>query len=63
MIYEPSFRQTIVWTRLFRSPVRIESEWCNSYTEARNQAIETARAMGWTPPKCWQLWRRNDTNP
>lgn len=50
----------IVWTKFNGEKIStsIASNCCNY---AKQETIRDAKELGWTPPKWWQWWRRNDT--
>lgn len=51
-----TYGQTIHWTGWdFESTVSVQG--CSSSEEAFSEAVLTAKAMGWTPPRWWQWWR------
>jgi hypothetical protein len=56
-----SYGQTIRWTDFDGTISRITNSGYDSADEARHEAIERARELGWTPPKWWQFWRWDDT--
>jgi hypothetical protein len=53
--------QEIHWTELNGDRHNVSSGWHGSLEAARWEALQMAKAFGWTPPRWWQFWRWNDT--
>ena len=52
---------TIKWTTVIGDRITFGVNGCKTCDEAKQQALEIAKDLGWTRPKWWQWWRRNDT--
>jgi hypothetical protein len=60
----PHYGQTIEWTTIWGECYTVEV-WgcacCSTREDVTRDALTVARLAGWTPPRWWQWWRRNDT--
>lgn len=51
------YGQRVVWSDLSGNVVAVEASGCSTPQEALHEAIASAKAMGWKPPRWWQWWR------
>ena len=51
------YGQKIEWRGLDGSVSAVEVNECESPQEAIDEAIKSAKAFGWSPPRWWQWWR------
>lgn len=56
-----TYGQSIVWTSFGGDRSCINVDGCLTPEEARRDAINSAKRLGWTPPRWWQWWRWDDT--
>lgn len=52
-----SYGRTIRWYGLDGSVSTFTVDKCETPQEALSEAITSAKAFGWTPPRWWQWWR------
>ena len=55
------YGQRISWTTFRGDQVSVESRDMATEKAAREEAVKSARLLGWEPPRWWQWWRRHDT--
>lgn len=53
----PTYGQTITWVADDGTKASVVVEDCDSPEEALHEAMRSARACGWKPPRWWQWWR------
>jgi len=56
-----TYAQEIKWTKYNKQQQKVIIRGCNSVDEARAKIMVWAYDNGWTNPKWWQWWRKNDT--
>jgi len=54
------YGQKIIWHDFWRNWQVVHVSGTNP-EHVRKLAIDSAKEMGWTPPKWWQFWRWDDT--
>ena len=52
---------SITWTKRDKSITTVKVYDHATLESAKNAAIKSAAFFGWTQPKWWQWWRREDT--
>jgi hypothetical protein len=56
-----SYGQDITYTDFWGSKTTCGVSGLDTPDEALNEALKLAKLDGWSPPRWWQWWRRNDT--
>lgn len=56
-----TFGQIVRWTTFDGNVFTFELSGYSTVEEAKFDALRRAKVVGWTPPRWWQWWRRDDT--
>ncbi len=59
----PRYGFFMEWSPRVGTCMRVDVDACNSWEEAREAAVRSARWMGWTSPRWWQWWRWGEVSP
>ena len=54
-------RHSITWTTILGRKQVVIVEGRATMGEAAMDVVLLAISVGWTPPRCWQWWRKSDT--
>lgn len=55
------YSYTIKWTLWSGESQTVSERWFDTLEEMEAARRETAKRIGWTPPKWWQYWRWLDS--
>jgi len=58
---DPTWGYEVRWTEFNGDEQRLSSDGHITLDDAKRHAFGCASLCGWTQPKWWQWWRRNDT--